>query len=167
MSACHSGFELLLPQIFAMVHYFIGWRRPNRNVKRFLIGAATPSTSVCRQPFLELTTISFCVCDSSLPANHFPQVLIGSLSVPHPPLLLDCRLSYDKPMALNFFFFFLNAFFSGDGGEVELLPFLTSPRAQTILRGHRGGAAWWSAAEENRTVHPREGKTLTELSETM
>lgn len=42
---------------------------------------------------------------------------------------------------------------------MELLPLFSSPRAQIILRGHRGGAAWRSAAEENRTVHPWEGKT--------
>lgn len=40
-----------------------------------------------------------------------------------------------------------------------LLSFVSRPRAPAVLRGHRGGAAQRFAAEEDRTVHPRKGKT--------
>lgn len=43
---------------------------------------------------------------------------------------------------------------------MDLLSFVSRPRAPAVLRGHRGGAAQRFAAEEDRTVHPRKGETL-------
>lgn len=62
----------------------------------------------------------------------------------------------------SFSFFILPCIFflcSADGGEVELLPFVSRPRAPTFLRGHWGGATQRFAAEEDRPVGPRKGKT--------
>lgn len=133
---------------------------------------------VCSCP----TLISLCVCASALLLkiiSHSPidwkanrnvalQVKAGFCGWVHP---WECDLPTSSrclPSPLHFLLTVANAWLyrcsssscvSADGGEVGLLSFVSRPRAPAVLRGHGGGAAQRFAAEEDRTVHPRKGKT--------
>lgn len=48
---------------------------------------------------------------------------------------------------------------SANGGEVELLPLISRPRAPTLLCGHWGGATQRFAAKEDWAVSAGKGKT--------